>query len=105
MGSTLRVPIAAGLSAGDALAHMRGAHLMTVAAVACGGGDPDAIDWTAPMGLLVGGEGPGLPPGLVAACDARVTIPMAPEVDSLNVAVAGAVLIYAARRQRNMRLA
>ena len=66
-----------------------------------GGADPDAIDWRGAVGLWIGGEGPGLPDELVARCDARVTIPMAPQVESLNVAVAGALLIYAARRQRS----
>jgi tRNA G18 (ribose-2'-O)-methylase SpoU len=45
-------------------------------------------------------EGAGLDPELVSQCDERVTIPMASPVESLNVAVAGAILIYAARRQR-----
>ena len=100
MGSTLRLRVAAGLSAADALACMRRAGLRTVAAVPRGGNDPDAIDWSGPTGLLLGGEGPGLDDDIVAACDTRVTIPMAREVESLNVAVAGAVLVYAARRQR-----
>jgi TrmH family RNA methyltransferase len=100
MGSTLRLRIAAGLDAAHALACMRQAGLQTLAAVARGGRDPDEIDWTRPTGVMLGGEGPGLPEEIIAACDARVTIPMAPEVESLNVAVAGAVLIYAARRQR-----
>jgi tRNA G18 (ribose-2'-O)-methylase SpoU len=52
------------------------------------------------VAILLGGEGPGLSEDLVRGCDERVTIPMAPPVDSLNVAVAAAVLLYAARRQR-----
>ena len=71
-----------------------------VAAVPRDGRDPDAVDWTGHVGLVVGGEGPGLDGPIVAACDERVTVPMAPQVESLNVAAAGAILIYAARRQR-----
>lgn len=41
--------------------------------------------------VLLGAEGPGLTPGALAAADCRVRIPMAPGVDSLNVATAGAV--------------
>ena len=82
---------------------MKDAKLRTVAAVARGGDDPDAIDWTGSTGLLLGGEGPGLSDEVADACDARVTIPMAEPVESLNVAVAGAILIYAARRQRAIR--
>jgi tRNA G18 (ribose-2'-O)-methylase SpoU len=50
--------------------------------------------------LLLGSEGPGLSPGAVARCDHRVTIPMSasPGADSLNVATAGAVLLYGLTR-------
>jgi tRNA G18 (ribose-2'-O)-methylase SpoU len=41
--------------------------------------------------VLLGAEGPGLTPAAAAAADARVRIPMAPGVDSLNVATAAAV--------------
>ena len=50
--------------------------------------------------LLARRRRPGPGRRIVARCDARVTIPMAPTVESLNVAVAGALLVYAARRQR-----
>lgn len=50
------------------------------------------------VALLVGAEGPGLSPAALAAADRQVAIPMAPEVDSLNVATAAAVAFYAARR-------
>lgn len=103
MGATLRLPVASGLSAHDALRCMKDSGLRTIAAVARGGSDPDAIDWTGNTGLLLGGEGPGLGDDIAAACEARVTIPMAAPVESLNVAVAGAILIYAARRQRIAR--
>jgi tRNA G18 (ribose-2'-O)-methylase SpoU len=47
--------------------------------------------------LLFGAEGPGLSPGARAACDHRVTIPMSPGADSLNVATAAALFLYALR--------
>jgi TrmH family RNA methyltransferase len=50
--------------------------------------------------LLIGGEGSGLSDADVRQADELVTIPMAEPVESLNVAVAGAILVYAARRQR-----
>ena len=100
MGSVLRLPVAAGLEAEALRACMADAGLRTVAAVPRDGLAPDDIDWTVSVGLLVGGEGPGLSDALVDRCDARVTIPMSPPVESLNVAVAAAILIYAARRQR-----
>jgi tRNA G18 (ribose-2'-O)-methylase SpoU len=58
------------------------------------------VAWKGRVGLWIGGEGAGLSDDLVERCDERVTIPMAPQVESLNAAVAGALLVYAARRQR-----
>lgn len=51
--------------------------------------------------LLLGNEGQGLPEPIQLACDVRALIPMAPAVDSLNVAVAGAIAIYELRRSVN----
>lgn len=44
--------------------------------------------------IVMGNEGDGLPPAIQAACSVRAKIPMAVGVDSLNVAVAGAIAIY-----------
>lgn len=49
--------------------------------------------------LLLGRETSGLPEEIHAACDARVTIPMAPGMRSLNVAVAAAMVTGEALRQ------
>lgn len=50
--------------------------------------------------LLMGSERQGLPPELEAAADAVVGIPMAGSADSLNLAVATALVLYEARNQR-----
>jgi len=64
--------------------------------------DADATplaDFVRPLrvALLFGAEGPGLSSGARAACDHRVTIPMSPGADSLNVATAAALFLYALR--------
>jgi len=50
--------------------------------------------YTAPCFILVGNESRGLPEEYEAACDLRVTMPMRGRADSLNAAVASAVLAY-----------
>lgn len=100
MGSALRLPVAHGLDVPDVVACAKRFGARTVAAVPRDGRAPEAVDWSGRVALFVGGEGPGLADELVAQCDERVTIPMTPPVESLNVAVAGAILLYAARRQR-----
>ena len=100
MGSALRLPVVAGMTAEAVMNCMAEAGVRMIAAVARDGESPDDLDWRGTVGLLAGGEGPGLAEEVIARCSARVTIPMAPAVESLNVAVAAGVLIYAARRQR-----
>ena len=63
----------------------------------------DAVDWRGPTACLVGSEGAGLPEAILARADRRVRIPMAPPVESLNVAVSAGLLLYEARRQRVAR--
>jgi TrmH family RNA methyltransferase len=50
--------------------------------------------YTAPCFVMVGNESRGLPEDYEMACDLRVTMPMKGRADSLNAAVAGAVLAY-----------
>jgi len=100
MGSALRMPIAGGRTLDAIMGCARTSRTRTIAAVPRDGHAPTDVDWRGSVTLLLGGEGRGLPPGVLTACDDLVTIPMTPPVESLNVAVAGAILIYEARRQR-----
>jgi len=100
MGSGLRLPVVHEPSPAHLLESLRGLGVKTVAAVARGGTAPDRVRWAGSVAIVVGGEGPGLSEALVEQCDERVTIPMAPTVESLNVTVAAAILLYEARRQR-----
>ncbi|MBV9841299.1 MAG: RNA methyltransferase [Sphingomonadaceae bacterium] len=56
--------------------------------------DYRAADYRTPAFLLVGNEARGLPPEYETACDLRVKLPMRGRADSLNAAVATAVLAY-----------
>lgn len=103
MGSALRLPIAAGMKPEALLACARTLHVRSIASVPRDGEPPDAIDWRGRVLVFVGGEGAGLSAETIAACDARVSIPMQPPVESLNVAVAAALLVYEARRHRSER--
>ena len=59
-------------------------------------------DYRGPTAIVVGGEGKGIRPGLLAQCDDRVAIPMHGLVSSLNVSVAAALLLYEVVRQRSL---
>jgi TrmH family RNA methyltransferase len=60
------------------------------------------FDFTPASVLLLGGEGAGLPATALASAQARVSIPMHGGIESLNAAVAAAVLLYEAQRQRRL---
>jgi RNA methyltransferase, TrmH family len=57
------------------------------------------IDFTQPTILLLGNEGAGLSEALTSLCDRQVKIPLSGAVESLNVAIASALLLYEAQRQ------
>ena len=56
--------------------------------------DYRSAPYAAPCFILVGNESRGLPAEYEDACDLRVTLPMRGRADSLNAAVAAAVLAY-----------
>ncbi|MEX1316764.1 MAG: RNA methyltransferase [Synechococcaceae cyanobacterium] len=62
-----------------------------------------SLDWCRPTVLLLGSEGAGLAPELLALATQRVTIPHALAVESLNVAVAAAPLLLERGRQQACR--
>ena len=105
MGSALRLPIVAGVTADDG--DRRGAQPRLPDRRHRAARRPAALRGRSDADRsrsLVGGEGRG-PAGeaLVDAADERVTIPMEAPVESLNAAVTAAVLLYEARRVNSRR--
>lgn len=62
----------------------------------------DAVNWTQPAALVVGGEADGVSPRLTAWASQAVGIPLAASVESLNAAIAGSILLFEAARQRRL---
>jgi RNA methyltransferase, TrmH family len=98
-GSAFRVPaIAASETAAlDLLAEH---NIPAVAAVARAGISVSAAPLAGPCALLIGNEGAGLGDSLIAAAAHRITIPMPGNVESLNAAIAGSLLLYEISVQR-----
>ena len=104
-GSLFHPPVVRGGSVADVVLSLRGAGLQVLAADGAGESDLDQLadDGTlaAPTAWLFGNEARGLPDELAALADARVAIPIHGRAESLNLAAAAAVCLYAsARAQR-----
>ena len=63
----------------------------------------DAVDWTRPSALIVGGEAAGVGPDASALATGRVSIPMVGGAESLNAAMAATVLLFEAARHQRQR--
>jgi tRNA G18 (ribose-2'-O)-methylase SpoU len=101
MGASLRVPIRSTDDITADLRELRDSLAIELAATVL---DPTAEPLSAArhgdrFALLFGSEGHGLAPPIVALCHSRITIPMQPGTDSLNVAVAAGILLHHFGRQ------
>lgn len=102
MGSALRLPVVARTEPARAMEAARRRGVRILAAAPRGGRSMYDVDLTEQVAILFGGEGPGLAPDVMAQADLVVSIPMRAPVESLNVAVAAAVVGYEALRQRGV---
>jgi TrmH family RNA methyltransferase len=104
-GSLFHLPVVTGPSVADTVAALRGAGLRVLAAD--GAGEPDLDDLldegslSVPTAWVFGNEAWGLPEATRALCDDVVRVPIHGRAESLNLATAAAVCLYAsARAQR-----
>ncbi|MBD2844365.1 RNA methyltransferase [Paenibacillus sp. IB182496] len=103
MGSLLHLPvIKAPLPELLGEARRRGARLVGTALDA--ERDCYAADWTGPVWLVLGSESRGMSPEVRELVDESVLIPIEGRAESLNVAMAGTILLYEALRQRTRTL-
>ena len=101
-GSLFHLPVVAGTRLEEAVATLRGAGLRIVAADGRAGrslDDPEVRARLAgPTAWMFGNEAWGLPPELVALADEPVAVPIYGRAESLNLAAAAAVCLYASAR-------
>ena len=98
MGAHFRLPLAVGLRWPRIAERLRG--LSVWLADAQGGQAYDAVNWRNPTALIVGGEATGASDEAAALAQGRLRIPMHGDTESLNAAVATAIILFEAARQR-----
>jgi TrmH family RNA methyltransferase len=100
-GALFTVPVVE-LPGAEALAFVRQQGIRVVAANANSGEDYQRADLRGPVVIAMGTEDAGLSRLWLDAADVQVRIPMHGRVNSLNVSVAAALLLYEALRQRSV---
>jgi 23S rRNA (guanosine2251-2'-O)-methyltransferase len=99
-GTVEHVPVAVVPNLARYLAEIKRDDLWSYAATVDAPQTMWQADLTGGVVLVFGAEGKGVRPLVRKTCDAEIAIPLAAGVESLNVSVAAAVLLYEARRQR-----
>lgn len=99
-GAVNRIPIAQVESLDDAAAALVARGVVLVGATEKAEADLSACNLQRPVCIVIGNEGTGISPGLLARCLDRVRIPQHGQVGSLNAAVAAGIFFYEVRRQR-----
>jgi len=99
-GALLTIPVSRVSSLPESVVFLREAGLRIIAATEKTKNEIYDRDLTGPVALILGSEDTGISSGLIELCDEKVRIPLFGKIESLNVSVAAAILIYETVRQR-----
>ena len=99
-GATEHVKIARVVNLARTLDELKARNIWIVGLDERGGKNYDEVDYNIDCAIVLGAEGHGLHDLVRKKCDYLVSIPMLGQVPSLNVSVAGAVVMYEVARQR-----
>ena len=100
MGSAFRLPIWSGVSFEQVIDWCRARGIVSVCADAEADTDYTDVDWSRSSALILGPESSGFTADELEQAEQRVRIPMKGAAESLNVSVAGGILLFEAARQR-----
>ncbi|OKH54284.1 rRNA methyltransferase [Calothrix sp. HK-06] len=100
-GQWFRVPMSLSEDLKNTVSLAKNAGMQIVATLPGAAKTYWEVDWQKPSLILLGNEGAGLSEELVAMADIQVNIPLSANVESLNVAIASALLLYEAMRQKH----
>lgn len=103
-GALERLPVAREPKPARRIERLAAAGFVSVALDPRGERTWDEIDLRGRLVVLAGGEARGPRPAVAGACAYRVSIPLAPGIESLNVAVSTGVLLFEALRQRRLAM-
>jgi TrmH family RNA methyltransferase len=102
-GALFLVPVVREADVGEAISVARNAGVQVLGADVRADPDADSFDLTKPTAFVLGNEAWGFEPGLEDLLDGAVSIPMPGRTESLNVGIAGSILLFETVRRRASR--
>ncbi|SDF23703.1 TrmH family RNA methyltransferase [Sporolituus thermophilus] len=102
MGSLFHLPVITGVTEQEVAAFLEQRNIRLLATALDASSLYHDVDLRGPVAIVFGNEGAGVSKAILEKADERVYIPLYGRAESLNVAVAAAVILYEARRQRRM---
>jgi TrmH family RNA methyltransferase len=99
MGAAFRLPVWSRAHINEVMIWAKDNGLAATATDATAPFSYTSIDWRVPRLLIFGSEAHGITPETLAASEQTVTIPLAKDVESLNLAVSAGIILFEARRQ------
>ena len=96
MGSLFHLPVFTGVKTGELEEWCRQHGYALWATALEGAEDMTSLTWPEKTALVLGSEAEGISPEILATADQKVKIPMAGHAESLNVAVAGGIVMFEA---------
>ena len=100
-GALHSLPVCRSMNLRDAVLFLKNSGLRIVAASEKSDVRYTQENMTGPIAIVMGAEDTGVSPEILKLCDATVSIPLFGKIASLNVSVAGGILLYEVVRQRN----
>jgi len=99
-GALYKIPVCRVSSLATTIGFLKDSGLIIVSATVAGNQDYTSVNMVRPLALIVGSESRGVSAEIKKLSDELVGIPLAGEIDSLNVSVAAGVLLFEIHRQR-----
>jgi TrmH family RNA methyltransferase len=101
-GTFFQIPVVVGDSLAESVEVLRASEFLVLGADAEATEDMNDVDMTGRVAIVLGNEGWGIATEAQALIDRSVRIPMPGPAESLNVGIAGSILLFEAVRQRRL---
>lgn len=102
MGAIMRVPFVYVPDITQTIRDMKKSGIKVYAAALGDDTEYTDVNYTGSVAVVIGNEGNGLSGLAISSSTGTVKIPMSGQIESLNAAISAAVILYEARRQRNL---